>query len=398
MNSKVYINDYCCISPLGLEKMAFKSNLKNAAHCFSKISQTESTISNVMALIPGQKLTSSLDIYNLEGIAQKKKWIDLLFNSADILSNNKIDLIIYAHNTDFNLISYNYFKQSGTPVILCDEEITLFTPKDIDAYLNHNALTDSKTERIHLHNMCASTAAAMALALKRLQLNLSKNILIVSMEVSNNNPYLLMALKSLGVLNTNWSENKTNYGPFANQRSGFIKADSINYLLLSNKPNNPIAEIVSAVNFSESHSLTESIESGSSIAMAMEECLKNAQVKKEQIDYLNAHGSGTYSNDLAEARAIEIVFPCDLYSLPTSSTKSQSGHALCASGGIEISSILAMFEEKFIAGNINCVTQDEEININILKKPVLNKRIDYAFKNSLGMGGYNSCMILKNET
>lgn len=156
--------------------------------------------------------------------------------------------------------------------------------------------------------------------------------------------------------------NDYNYiSPLGLERKDFIKADSINYVLLSNKANNPIAEIVFAVNLSESYSLTESMETSANIAKAK-------------------------------------VFPHGLYSLPVSSTKSQSSHALYASCGIEISSILTTFEEKFISANINCDVQDEDIKIQIIKKPILNKKIKYALKNSSGMGGYNSCTLLKNET
>ncbi|WP_149274435.1 beta-ketoacyl-[acyl-carrier-protein] synthase family protein [Pareuzebyella sediminis] len=126
---------------------------------------------------------------------------------------------------------------------------------------------------------------------------------------------------------------------------------------------------------------------------AMKKALDDADMKRSDIDYVNAHATSTPVGDANEAKAILEVFGDN--SPPVSSTKSMTGHECWMAGASEIIYSMLMMENSFIAPNINLENVDEEFaQLNIVKK-TLNKKIDVFLSNSFGFGGTNSALIIK---
>jgi 3-oxoacyl-[acyl-carrier-protein] synthase II len=133
-------------------------------------------------------------------------------------------------------------------------------------------------------------------------------------------------------------------------------------------------------------------------AVAMRNALDNAGIAPEEVDYINAHGTGTKLNDANETRAIKEVFGKRAYSIPVSSNKSMIGHILTAAGAIEaIASIMTM-QKGIIPPTINYETPDPECDLDYVPNTARKANVNVCLSNSFGMGGQNCCLVLKRHT
>ena len=119
------------------------------------------------------------------------------------------------------------------------------------------------------------------------------------------------------------------------------------------------------------------------------------RISINEIDYINAHGTGTPLNDSTETLAIKKIFGKKAYKIPVSSIKSMIGHLIGASGAVEIAGIIAMFRDNFIAPTINLSKPDPECNLDYVPNTARKQSINIALKISMGFGGQNACLIIK---
>jgi 3-oxoacyl-[acyl-carrier-protein] synthase II len=321
--------------------------------------------------------------------------LEKLFENIKLL--NEIDDLILIHNCGVTFPSYENLKKSKS-YLFQNSNNSVLQSEEVSEYLFKEKSLNKSVRIINFHNTCSSGTAALTYAWKRLRLNISKKILIISFEISNNNYFTLNSLGSLGVVNTKATSIENTMMPFDKGRSGFIKADALTYTIIENTPSclgNPIAQILAGSTTCDAHSLTDGIESGELVAKTMSNALELSGLNASDVNYINAHGSSTYLNDLIEIRGIQKVFNSKK-DLILSSTKSFFGHALCATGNLEVNSILAMFEDNFIIGNLNYQNHESSLNIQIPAQSMLSKKVEIVLKNSFGFGGYNSSIILKN--
>jgi 3-oxoacyl-[acyl-carrier-protein] synthase II len=117
-------------------------------------------------------------------------------------------------------------------------------------------------------------------------------------------------------------------------------------------------------------------------------------LEPEQIDYINAHGTSTPLGDKAEPQAIKSVFGEHAYRLSISSTKSQLGHSLGASGGIELAICVKVVEDQRIPPTINLETPDPDCDLDYTPNVARPRRVDFAMSNSFGFGGHNACIVV----
>ena len=128
----------------------------------------------------------------------------------------------------------------------------------------------------------------------------------------------------------------------------------------------------------------------------MQLALKDGQILPEQVDYINAHGTGTVLNDVAESIAIRTVFGDHAYKLAVSSTKSCLGHSLGATGAIELIVCIKAINKSIIPPTINLENQDPEcgLKINYVPLKAQERKVGVAISNSLGFGGHNACLAV----
>ncbi|MGL4485356.1 MAG: beta-ketoacyl-[acyl-carrier-protein] synthase family protein, partial [Anaerovoracaceae bacterium] len=145
---------------------------------------------------------------------------------------------------------------------------------------------------------------------------------------------------------------------------------------------------------SDAHHITSPSPDGEGAARAMQMALECAGIKADEIDYINAHGTGTPYNDLFETMAVKKVFG-ENTKVPMSSTKSMTGHLLGGAGSIEAVFILNSILDGFIPPTINLLKPDPELDLDYVPNVGREKEVTYAMSNSLGFGGHNGSIIIK---
>jgi 3-oxoacyl-[acyl-carrier-protein] synthase II len=128
----------------------------------------------------------------------------------------------------------------------------------------------------------------------------------------------------------------------------------------------------------------------------MEFALADAQLPAEKVDYINAHGTGTELNDIAETSAIRSVFGGHAYKLMVSSTKSAHGHLLGASGSVELIVCVETIRKGIVPPTINLDNVDErcDAKIDFVPLKAREKKVSVAMSNSFGFGGHNASLVI----
>ncbi len=189
--------------------------------------------------------------------------------------------------------------------------------------------------------------------------------------------------------------------PFDLTRDGFVMGEGAGALILEElehalKRNAKIyAEIVGAGLSADAHHITAPHPEGTGAILSMKMALENAQIKPEDIDYVNMHGTSTPLGDIGETKAVKKVFGDHAYKMNLSSTKSMTGHLLGAAGAVEsIASILAVVNDR-IPPTINFETPDPECDLNYTFNKPQDRKVNYALSNAFGFGGHNTSVIFK---
>ncbi len=198
------------------------------------------------------------------------------------------------------------------------------------------------------------------------------------------------------------SEDKTRASmPFDKERNGFVMGEGAGVLILeelehAKKRNAKIyAEIVGYGATSDAYHITSPSPDGEGGARAMKIAIQEANVKPEDITYINAHGTSTHLNDASETKAIKTALGKASEKVMVSSTKGNTGHLLGAAGGIEAVVCAKAIQEGFVPPTINYKVADEECDLDIVPNVGRKVNVEYAMSNSLGFGGHNSSIILK---
>jgi 3-oxoacyl-[acyl-carrier-protein] synthase II len=155
-----------------------------------------------------------------------------------------------------------------------------------------------------------------------------------------------------------------------------------------------LGEIVGYGAATDSHHLTQPHPEGDAALASMTAACNSARVRPEQIDYVNAHGTGTPLNDTAEAAAINRWAGLRAKSLPVSSTKSSIGHLLGAAGAVEAIVCLMALREQWLPPTSTLETPEPVCAFPIVRQPV-DAKLDYVLSNSFGFGGANATLILR---
>lgn len=189
--------------------------------------------------------------------------------------------------------------------------------------------------------------------------------------------------------------------PFDKNRDGFVIGEGAGIVILEEYEHavargaKIYAEIVGYGATGDAYHITAPAPEGEGAARSMQQAIEDAGVTPEDVDYINAHGTSTYYNDLYETKAIKTVFGEHAYQLAISSTKSMTGHLLGASGGIEsIFSVLAI-KEGIIPPTMNLETPDEECDLDYVPNKARKQEITYVLNNSFGFGGHNATLLFK---
>lgn len=213
-------------------------------------------------------------------------------------------------------------------------------------------------------------------------------------------PLAIAGFQSMRALHTGDDKARASI-PFDADRSGFVMGEGAGVVILEEyehaKARNAkiYGEVVGYGATCDAHHITAPLDDGSGGAKAMMQAVKDADINLTDIDYINAHGTSTPLNDKTETAAVKYAFGDHAYKLAVSSTKSNTGHLLGASGAIEAIISLKALEDSFIPATINYVNKDENCDLDIVANTGRNQDIHYAMSNSLGFGGHNASLVFK---
>ncbi|OGT51237.1 MAG: 3-oxoacyl-ACP synthase [Gammaproteobacteria bacterium RIFCSPHIGHO2_12_FULL_41_15] len=248
-----------------------------------------------------------------------------------------------------------------------------------------------------VHTACASSGQALGLALNVIRRNEADCILAGGFD-SMINPLGLSSFCLLGALSTANETPSAASRPFDAKRNGFVLGEGAAFLILesfehANKRGAKIyAEFAGEGNSLSAYRITDSHPDGFGAIEAIENALRDANLSPNDVDYINAHGTSTLMNDLSETNAIKAVFGREAYNIPTSSTKSQTGHLIAAAGALEAAFSVLSLQNAILPPTANLTNKDPACDLDFIVEGPRAKAIKVALSNSFGFGGSNSCL------
>ncbi len=189
--------------------------------------------------------------------------------------------------------------------------------------------------------------------------------------------------------------------PFSKNRDGFVIGEGAGIMILESEDSAKArgakiyAELADYAFTNESYNIMAPKPEGEGMADTMEQAINNAGISKEEVSYINAHGTSTMLNDLYETQAIKRVFGEKAYKIPVSSTKSMTGHTIGAAGAIEsIISVLAI-KDGVIPPTINLNETDPELDLDYVPNKVRKQDLNVVLSNSFAFGGHNATLVFR---
>ena len=189
--------------------------------------------------------------------------------------------------------------------------------------------------------------------------------------------------------------------PFDKERSGFVMGEGAGIVVLEELSHAKkrgakiLAEVAGYGASADAFHITSPAEDGSGAARAMTDAMKEAGVKPEEVDYINAHGTSTHHNDLFETRAIKLALGDAAENVKINSTKSMTGHLLGAAGGVEFIVCVKSILDGFVHQTMGTEECEEELDLNYMTGSSASVPVNVAMSNSLGFGGHNGTLLVK---
>ncbi|MBS1792634.1 MAG: beta-ketoacyl-ACP synthase II [Acidobacteria bacterium] len=227
------------------------------------------------------------------------------------------------------------------------------------------------------------------------------NVMICGGAESAITPMSVAGFASMRALSTRNDDPKHASRPFDAERDGFVIGEGAGILILEELEHAKArgariyAEIVGYGMSGDAFHVTMPDETGSGAIRVMRRAIKDAGIGPEQIGYINAHGTSTPYNDKFETLAIKQVFGEHAYKLAVSSTKSMTGHALGAAGGIEAVFSVLTLRDNLLLPTINYEHPDPDCDLDYVPNEPRHAEVEYVLSNSFGFGGTNACLIFK---
>ncbi len=246
---------------------------------------------------------------------------------------------------------------------------------------------------------CASSGHAVGLAMRSIQLGEADIILAGGAEAAMT-PLGISGFQVMTALSTRNDEPGRASRPFDRDRDGFVMSEGSAIMVLEELEHAKkrgariYAELVGFGMSADGHHVTSPDPEGRGAVMCMRRAINHAGHKLEDVDYINAHGTSTPHNDLAETRAVKALFGEHVDSIPVSSSKSMLGHMLGAGGAVEVIVTALSIREGKIHRTLNLENLEEEFTLDYVPEGTRDADINLAISNSFGFGGHNTCIAI----
>lgn len=211
----------------------------------------------------------------------------------------------------------------------------------------------------------------------------------------------IAAFDRLGAMSRNNDDYSHTPQPFDKNRNGLVMGEGGAVLVIEALEHakargaNILAELAGYGATGDAFHITAPEEKGAGSSAAMRLAMKNAGVEPGDIDYINAHGTGTPLNDAAETRAIKAAFGEQAYSVPISSTKSMTGHIMGMTGALEVIFCALAIRDGVMPPTIHYQTPDPDCDLDYIPNTAREKKLNVTMTNAFGFGGHNSVLVVK---
>ena len=313
---------------------------------------------------------------------------------ADYLENNEIGIFYGNDSSAKAVIEANNIAREKHDTSLIGSG-AIFQSMNSTVTMNLSTIFKLRGVNMTISAACASGSHSIGLGYLFIKQGLQDVVLCGGAQETN--LYSMGSFDALGAFSVRIAEPQKASRPFDKSRDGLVPSGGAASLILEEYEHakargaNILAEVV-GYGFS-SNGLNISQPSAEGCITAIDRSLKDASIKADDIDYINAHATSTPQGDAAEAVALDTIFAS--HKTPISSTKSMTGHECWMAGASEIVYSILMMKNDFIAPNINFETSDEySENLNIIPS-TCSRKLDVILSNSFGFGGTNSALIIK---
>ena len=409
MKKRVVITGLGCVTPVGTGKEDFWVNIKSGVSGIDKITRFDYT--NYQTQIAGEvKDFTPEDYISKKELKKMDRFTQFAMVASKLaVADSELDLDSIDRNRMGTVIGTGI---GGVETIEAQHKNLLekgnrrVSPFFIPMMIGNMAAGQvaiefgAKGPSTNVCTACASGTNSVGDAFKIIQRG-DADIMIAGGTEAAVAEFAVAGFCNMKAMSTNNDNPQQASRPFDKDRDGFVMGEGCGILILeelesAKKRNAKIyAEIVGYGMTSDAYHITTPAENGEGAARSMQVAINDAGIEPSQIDYINAHGTSTYYNDLYETMAIKSVFGEYAKNVSVSSTKSMTGHLLGASGAIEAIVCALAIKDNFVPPTINLENPGEGMDLDYTPNKGKERVINYALSNSLGFGGHNATIILK---
>ena len=409
MKKRVVITGMGVLSPIGNNVIEYWNGLKNGKNGIKNITLFDTELYDVK--IAGEvdlsleeyfekKELNRLDRFTAFGIIAADQAIKQSNFLKNNIANNRVGVIVGSGIGGIGTFETQHKKLLKNPRFVSPffipSMISDILPGHISIKYNFTGINYS------IASACSTGNHAIGDAFRMIQ-NGMADIIVTGGSEAAITPMSVAGFSNMKALTKNGDINSASR-PFDVNRDGFVLGEGAGILILEDyecaKRRNAkiLCEIIGYSATADGHHITTPHPNGNGATLAMETAITDAQISKQSIQYINAHGTSTPYNDKIETKAIKEVFKSHSNNLLVSSIKSMTGHLLGASGGIEsIASILSI-QHGYVTPTINYLEPDPECDLNYVPNTGIKINVDFVLSNSFGFGGHNAVLIFKNYT
>ena len=410
MTNKIVVTGIGLITPLGLDRESTWKSITLGKNGIRKIKSFDPE--------PYQtQIAAEIDGFNPEEILGRKfaRRLDRFAQLACVAAKEAIkDSGLFLESLNLDRFSVLIGSGIGGISTLSDQISILDEkgPSRISPFLVPMMLSDMASGQVSMMlgtkgpnfatvSACASGADSIGVGLNMIRRGEADIVMAGGTEAAVW-PIGIAGFNACHALSTNNEQPEMASRPFDAKRDGFVLGEGAGLLILEKEAHaikrgaTIICELAGYGATSDAHHVTQPHPEGEGAAKAMILAMNDAKIKREEVAYINAHGTSTSLNDKYETIAIKRAFKDHSKKLKISSTKSMTGHLLGAAGGIEAAFTALAINEMVVPPTINLLNPDPDCDLDYVPNHALKGNIPVAMSNSLGFGGHNSSLLFRD--
>ena len=406
MKTRVVVTGMGVVSPIGNNLTDFWESLKIGKNGISDISYFDTEKFDVkiagecnldLNLHFNRKELNKLDRFSIYAIVAAKQAIEQSCLLKSNIDKDRVGVIVGSGIGGIATFEKQYKKLLKSPRFVSP----FFIPSMIsDIAPGHISIKYGfRGPNYSVVSACATSNHAFGDAFKMIQSGLADVIIAGGCEAAITE-MSIAGFSNMKALSKN-NDINTASRPFDKKRDGFVMGEGAGILVLESyehatkRKANILAEIAGYGASGDAFHITSPDPEGKGAKLAILNALKDAKIKEDDIQYINAHGTSTPYNDKVESKVIKEVFKNNYKNIFVNSTKSMTGHLLGAAGGIEAVATILSMKNNFLHPTINYTNPDPDCTLNYIPNKGISAKVNYALSNNFGFGGHNSVIVFK---